>query len=70
MIHRVEHFMVYIVQNTVGCVLYRLEVLSSPVLYSEPGQQMRRYAAFHTFDRVSVCMYVCIIMYICTAHTQ
>ena len=60
--------MVYIVQNTVGCVLYRLEVLSSPVLYSEPGQQMRRYAAFHTFDRVSV-MYVCIYVRMHSTHT-
>ena len=45
------------------CV-YRLEVLSSPVKYSESGQEIRRYAAFHTYDRVHIS---CIVyMYMCT----
>ena len=43
------------------CVLcvYRLEVLSSPVKYSESGQEIRRYAAFHTYDRVHISCIVC-----------
>ena len=36
------------------CVYNRLEVLSSPVEYSEAGLEARRYAAFHTYDRVMI----------------
>jgi hypothetical protein len=48
---------------TFGSPLRKLEVLSSPVKYSESGQQqIQRYAAFHTYDRVrySVCVYRCV----------
>jgi WD40 repeat protein len=42
---------------TFGSPLRKLEVLSSPVKYSESGQQqIQRYAAFHTYDRVGLLL--------------
>jgi WD40 repeat protein len=41
---------------TFGSPLRRLEVLPSPVQYSDSGHEIRRYAAFHTFDRVGLLL--------------
>ena len=59
--------MLHTCTNNYVLYLSRLEVLPSPVQYSDSGQEICRYAAFHTFDRVS---FVCVEIFAYTTEAQ